>query len=236
MGDDRVPGAARSREWGFRLSWRISRPRRNSPGTGHDSPSPLAGQRPPGSRIRKKTPRWIIDGNSGRVLYSETPMNLATPASLTKMMTLYLLFEQLRSGQMTLATPMTISEHAAIQAPTKLHVRPGNIVPSRHHRCAGGALGQRHRGCHRRGHRGFRRTIRRDDDRQGARARHGAHLLLHMLRACPTKARSRRLAIWPFWPGISAYDFPQYFHYFSTPAFTYRGEMHVDPRQSAREL
>ena len=50
------------------------------------------------------------------------------PASLTKIMTLYLLFERLESGRIKLDTQMEVSAHASIQAPTKLGVRPGQTL------------------------------------------------------------------------------------------------------------
>jgi len=70
----------------------------------------------------------IVDGNSGAVLTSTSPDGLRHPASLTKIMTLYLLFERLESGQMTLDTEMPVSEHASEQAPTKLGLRPGQTL------------------------------------------------------------------------------------------------------------
>ena len=48
------------------------------------------------------------------------------PASITKVMTLYLLFEQLEKGAMTLETPIPISEHAAAQEPSKLGIAAGD--------------------------------------------------------------------------------------------------------------
>lgn len=70
----------------------------------------------------------IVDGNSGAVLTSTSPDGLRHPASLTKMMTLYLLFERLESGRMKLDTEMPVSEHAADQDPTKLGLRPGQTI------------------------------------------------------------------------------------------------------------
>ncbi|MBV8790429.1 MAG: peptidase M15, partial [Pseudolabrys sp.] len=70
----------------------------------------------------------IIDGNSGAVLESNAPDGLRHPASLTKIMTLYLLFERLESGKMTIDTQMPVSEHAAEQDPTKLELRPGQTI------------------------------------------------------------------------------------------------------------
>src|ERR1700712_4066148 len=71
----------------------------------------------------------IVDGNSGEVLTSNNPDGSRHPASLTKIMTLYLLFERLDSGKMKLDTEMAVSEHASEQAPTKLGLRPGNTIP-----------------------------------------------------------------------------------------------------------
>ena len=70
----------------------------------------------------------IVDGNSGAVLEANSPDGLRHPASLTKMMTLYLLFERLDSGKMKLDTEMPVSEHASDQDPTKLGLRPGQTI------------------------------------------------------------------------------------------------------------
>ena len=70
----------------------------------------------------------IVDGNSGTVLTANSPDGLRHPASLTKVMTLYLLFERLESGKITLDTEMPVSEHAADQDPTKLGLRAGQTL------------------------------------------------------------------------------------------------------------
>ena len=70
----------------------------------------------------------IVDGNSGAVLTSNNPDGIRRPASLTKVMTLYLLFERLDAGKMKLDTEMEVSEHASEQAPTKLGLRPGQTL------------------------------------------------------------------------------------------------------------
>ncbi|MDE5441726.1 peptidase M15 [Bradyrhizobium sp. CSA207] len=70
----------------------------------------------------------IVDGNSGAVLQATSPDGLRHPASLTKIMTLYLLFERLESGKMKLDTEMPVSQHAAAQDPTKLNLRPGQTI------------------------------------------------------------------------------------------------------------
>jgi D-alanyl-D-alanine carboxypeptidase len=70
----------------------------------------------------------IVDGNSGATLSSNNPDGSRHPASLTKIMTLYLLFERLDAGKMKLDTEMEVSEHASEQAPTKLGLRPGQTI------------------------------------------------------------------------------------------------------------
>jgi D-alanyl-D-alanine carboxypeptidase len=70
----------------------------------------------------------IVDGNSGAVLAANSPDGSRHPASLTKIMTLYLLFERLDAGKMKLDTEMDVSEHASEQAPTKLGLRPGQTI------------------------------------------------------------------------------------------------------------
>ena len=70
----------------------------------------------------------IVDGNSGAVLSSNNPDGVRRPASLTKIMTLYLLFEQLERGKMKLDTEMEVSAYASQQAPTKLGLKPGQTI------------------------------------------------------------------------------------------------------------
>jgi D-alanyl-D-alanine carboxypeptidase len=76
---------------------------------------------PPGSSI-------VVDGNSGAVLEASNPDALRHPASLTKVMTLYLLFERLEAGKIKLDTPLHVSEHASEQDPTKLDLKPGQTI------------------------------------------------------------------------------------------------------------
>lgn len=70
----------------------------------------------------------LVDGNTGAVLEESNPDALRHPASLTKVMTLYLLFERLASGQLKLDSRLTVSAHAAAQAPTKLDLKPGETI------------------------------------------------------------------------------------------------------------
>jgi D-alanyl-D-alanine carboxypeptidase len=70
----------------------------------------------------------VVDVNSGAVMQSSNPDSPRHPASLTKIMTLYLLFERLEQGKITLNTDLPVSAHAAIQAPSKLGLKPGDSI------------------------------------------------------------------------------------------------------------
>src|SRR5215467_7121898 len=70
----------------------------------------------------------VVDGNTGAVRQASNPDALRHPASLTKIMTLYLLFERLEAGKIKLDSPLKISSHAAEQSPTKLGVKPGQTL------------------------------------------------------------------------------------------------------------
>ena len=70
----------------------------------------------------------VVDANSGEVLHAANADALRHPASLTKMMTLYLLFEQLEAGKVKLDSEMEVSAYAASQAPSKLGLRPGATI------------------------------------------------------------------------------------------------------------
>ena len=70
----------------------------------------------------------IIDANSGKTLQATSADSQRHPASLTKIMTLYLLFERLESGKLKLDSTMDVSENASEQAPTKLGLQPGQTL------------------------------------------------------------------------------------------------------------
>ncbi len=70
----------------------------------------------------------VVDGNSGRTLYARNENELRFPASITKVMTLYLLFEQLEQGHLRLDSDIRVSAYAATQKPTKLGLHPGETI------------------------------------------------------------------------------------------------------------
>lgn len=77
------------------------------------------------------SPRYaavVIDDKTGRILYAKNADEPRHPASLTKMMTLYVLFEEIERRRMTLSSRLTVSAHASSQAPSKLGLRPGQTI------------------------------------------------------------------------------------------------------------
>ena len=70
----------------------------------------------------------VVDAETGRVLHEAYADSKRYPASLTKMMTLYLLFEALEAGDVTPETLMKVSRRAAGQAPTRLGLKPGSTI------------------------------------------------------------------------------------------------------------
>ncbi len=70
----------------------------------------------------------VVDANSGEVMHAASADSPRHPASITKIMTLYLLFEQIEAGKLRLDSPLPVSAEAASQAPTKLGVRPGQTL------------------------------------------------------------------------------------------------------------
>jgi D-alanyl-D-alanine carboxypeptidase len=70
----------------------------------------------------------VVDGTTGEILHASNADGSRHPASLTKIMTLYLLFERLDAGKIRLDSQLRVSAHAAEQAPTKLGLKPGQTI------------------------------------------------------------------------------------------------------------
>lgn len=73
----------------------------------------------------------IIEAKTGRTLFARNADQPRYPASLTKIMTLYMLFEALDAGRITLDHKLKVSRYAASQAPSKLHLQPGSSISVR---------------------------------------------------------------------------------------------------------
>jgi D-alanyl-D-alanine carboxypeptidase len=70
----------------------------------------------------------VVDVNSGSVMQATNADSPRHPASLTKIMTLYLLFERLEQGKIKLNTDLPVSARASQQAPSKLALKPGETI------------------------------------------------------------------------------------------------------------
>jgi D-alanyl-D-alanine carboxypeptidase len=70
----------------------------------------------------------VVDMATNEILYSKAEDAKRAPASLTKMMTLYVLFSYLRAGKVTLESELVVTPFAASQSPTKLGLKPGATI------------------------------------------------------------------------------------------------------------
>ncbi|HEX3337845.1 MAG TPA: D-alanyl-D-alanine carboxypeptidase [Pseudolabrys sp.] len=96
-----------------------------------DAASARRSHRPKASAGESYQPSYasiVVDANSGAVMQATNADSPRHPASLTKIMTLYLLFERLEQGKVKLTTDLPASAHAAVQAPSKLGLKPGESI------------------------------------------------------------------------------------------------------------
>jgi len=83
------------------------------------------------SDTAQAAPRYAgmaVDANTGKVLYAKNADKPRYPASLTKIMTLYLLFDFIAEGKVDYTTDFYVTKHAAAQAPSKLGLKPGQTI------------------------------------------------------------------------------------------------------------
>lgn len=166
----------------------------------------------------------IIDGRTGKALYTRNADAKRYPASLTKLMTLYLLFQAMQKGQVTLQTPMTVSAHAAGQAPVKLYMRPGETITVdqaikaivvRSANDVAVVIAEKLGG-----------TERHFAQMMNAEARKLGMMHTHYVNASglPNRHQITTADDLAILARHVAYDFPQYFHFFATPRFTFHGQ------------
>ncbi len=174
----------------------------------------------------QKDAALVLDGATGKILYSRNADAIRHPASLTKMMTLYLLFEQMKNGQMTLATPLPVSRHAAIQHRTKLYLRPGSTISVESAIraivvCSANDVAV-----------AIAEAIGGSESHfaelMNAKARElgMVHTFYHNASGLPDDLQVTTAGDLSILARHLAYDFPQYFPYFSTQSFVWHGETH----------
>ncbi|MDX5433880.1 MAG: D-alanyl-D-alanine carboxypeptidase [Halomonas sp.] len=176
----------------------------------------------------------VIDVESGDVLHAANADASRYPASLTKMMTLYMLFEALENGSVRLDQPLSVSSHAASMPASKLWLAAGSSITAEEAikalvvrsandvavvvaEALGGTESSFARMMTQRANElGMADTVFRNasglpDNAQVTTARDMATLSIRVMQ-----------------------DFPQYYHYFSTQSFTYRGTTHTSHNRLLR--
>ncbi len=167
----------------------------------------------------------VVDNGTGRVTEAVNADAPRYPASLTKLMTLYMAFEAMREGRLSLNEAVPVSAHAASMEPSKLGLAPGSAITVQEAILAivtksandvACALGERIGGSESRfaqmmtlraralgmTHTTFRNASGLPDSAQVTTARDLAVLAHHLIQ-----------------------DFPEYYHYFSVPEFMFRGRI-----------
>ncbi|WP_249978943.1 D-alanyl-D-alanine carboxypeptidase family protein [Vreelandella olivaria] len=177
----------------------------------------------------------VVDLENGEVLYSENADDPRYPASLTKMMTLYLTFEAIENGELTLDQALPVSAQAAAMPATKLWLSAGSTIPVD---TAIRAL-----------------AVRSANDvavvvaeALGGSEQRFAHLMTAKARELGMNATTFRNASGlPDDQQITTardmltlsvrvmQDFPQYYHYFGLQEFTYRGTRHTSHNRLVRD-
>jgi D-alanyl-D-alanine carboxypeptidase len=170
----------------------------------------------------------VVDDNTGQAIYEVNADEPRHPASVTKIMTLYVLFEQIEAGKFKLDTPLWVSAHAAGQAPVKLGLKAGQTITvdeaimamvTKSANDAAALVGE---------------AIGDGDEAEGARLMTLKAKALGMTNTTYvnasglpaeeqiTTARDQALL------GLAVQNrFPKFYRYFSTPSFNYHGrEMH----------
>lgn len=157
----------------------------------------------------------VMDARTGEVLHARNADTRLHPASLTKMMTLYVAFEAIRLGEISLDTQVRISQHAASEPPSRLGLRAGSTIRLRYliraaairsGNDAATAIGEAIEGSEAAFARRMNRTARAlGMSRTTFRNAHGLTEEGHLSTAHDMTIMGRRLF----------YDYPQYYNIFS---------------------
>jgi D-alanyl-D-alanine carboxypeptidase len=168
----------------------------------------------------------VIDGKTGHILHAEKANKLRYPASLTKMMTLYIVFKKLDAGALKLSDMVTVSSRAANQPPTRMGLKKGEKISVRDiiyglvvHSANDGACAIAEHIAHR--EEDFAHLMTKEAHALGMKDTrfHNASGLPHASQL--TTARDMILLC------KALYDnFSHHAHYFATETFIFRGKAH----------
>lgn len=168
----------------------------------------------------------VIDAETGEVLHADSADERKYPASLTKMMTLYLAFEAIKEGRLSLGQPLPVSKRAEGQPPSKLGLRAGSTIKAEDAILAlvtksandvatvlaealGGTEIQ------------FARMMT-DKARQLGMSR----TTFRNASGLPNSEQMSSARDMAVLARALIYDHPRFYRYFNTPSFRYRGQVH----------
>jgi D-alanyl-D-alanine carboxypeptidase len=168
----------------------------------------------------------VVDGASGHVIFSRNADQPRFPASLTKMMTLYVLFEALDKGSVKLDTQLVTSSYASGVYPTKLGLKPGETISVELAIKAVAVLSANDA------------AVVVAEGLSGSESRFAERMTTKARALGMTKTTFQNASGLPNPGQVTtasdmamlgrhlAYDYPQYYQYFATPSFTFRGRVY----------
>ena len=168
----------------------------------------------------------VVEADSGRVLYSRNAHQRRYPASLAKMMTLYLTFEALEAGALSLTQPITVSRRAAGQAPSRLGLKAGETITveyailglvTKSANDAATALAESVADRET----AFAKQMTRKGRELGMR-----NSYFRNASGLPNRRQRSTAMDISILARALLTDFPQYYHYFSTPHFKFKNRLH----------
>jgi D-alanyl-D-alanine carboxypeptidase len=166
----------------------------------------------------------VVDAASGKVLFARNDTATRHPASLTKMMTLYLLFESLAAKKLSLQSEIVVSDRAASQPRSHMRLRSGSTIPVElaikgivvcSANDAAVAVAEAIGG-----------TEQRFTELMNAKAHElgMTHTFYHNASGLPDSQQVTTAGDLAVLAKRLIFDFPQFFSYFSTKSLTWRGE------------
>jgi len=165
----------------------------------------------------------VIDGAKGTVLYARNDTVERHPASLTKMMTLYVMFERLRAGKLKMGTAFTVSPNAASQPKAKLHLRAGTTITVENAIQAIVILSANDVAVTVAENIGGTESHFTELMNADAQALGMTHTFFHNASGLPDGLQLTTASDLAILARHLVYDFPEYFHYFSMPSFSFNG-------------
>ena len=178
----------------------------------------------------------VIEERTGRVLFSRNANKRLFPASLTKIMTLYMLFEEIDAGRLTLQSRLPISRVAASRSPSKLYLAPGSSISVENAILAlvtksandvATAVAEKISGTER----AFAGKMTRK-----ARALGMVNTTFKNASGLPNRAQHSTARDMSRLGVAIRRDFPQYYHYFSRTSFSYNGRKYGNHNKLLRQF